>query len=79
MVYTPDSDVVAVLMHMGFYAHYLPHPPSSVLQCQVVLKLLPPQQKYSSRARFVKSRAWCSGTSEGCSYTVSVWWNGVND
>lgn len=29
-VYTGDSDIVAVLMHQGYYAHYLAHPPSQV-------------------------------------------------
>jgi hypothetical protein len=69
-VYTADSDLVAVLMHMGFYAHYLSHPPNTVAEFRALLKLLPPQEKYNSRARFVKSRLWCS-PGDGCSYQVS--------
>lgn len=68
-VYTSDSDLVAVLMHMGFYAHYLSHPPNTVAEFRALLKLLPPQEKYNSRARFVKSRLWCS-PGDGCSYQV---------
>mmetsp|Transcript_25976 Transcript_25976/g.56618 ORF Transcript_25976/g.56618 Transcript_25976/m.56618 type:complete len:354 (-) Transcript_25976:777-1838(-) len=69
LIYTPDSDVVAVLMHMGYYAYYLGHPPPAVLDFRVLLRLLPPQEKYTSKARFVKSRAWCS-SNEGCSFKV---------
>ncbi len=42
-VYTFDSDLVAVLMHMGYYAHYLSHPPSTASEFRALLKLLPPQ------------------------------------
>ncbi|PNW85357.1 hypothetical protein CHLRE_03g182600v5 [Chlamydomonas reinhardtii] len=72
-VYTSDSDLVAVLMHMGFYAHYLSHPPNTVAEFRALLKLLPPQEKYNSRARFVKSRLWCS-PGDGCSYQVERCW-----
>ncbi|PNH12375.1 hypothetical protein TSOC_000649 [Tetrabaena socialis] len=68
-VYTSDSDLVAVLMHMGFYAHYLSHPPNTVAEFRAQLKLMPPQEKYNSRARFVKSRLWCS-PGDGCSGTT---------
>lgn len=71
--YTPDSDVVAVLMHMGYYVHYVSHPPASVAEFRVLLRLLPPQEKYFSKARFVKSRAW-SSSNEGCSYEVHKCW-----
>ncbi|EFJ52132.1 hypothetical protein VOLCADRAFT_103146 [Volvox carteri f. nagariensis] len=72
-VYTADSDLVAVLMHLGFYAHYLSHPPNTVAEFRALLKLLPPQEKYNSRARFVKSRLWCS-PGDGCSYQVERCW-----
>ncbi|KAG2499895.1 hypothetical protein HYH03_002183 [Edaphochlamys debaryana] len=72
-VYTADSDLVAVLMHMGFYAHYLSHPPNAVVEFRALLKLTPPQEKYNSRARFVKSRLWCS-PGDGCSYQVERCW-----
>ncbi|GFR40958.1 hypothetical protein Agub_g1622 [Astrephomene gubernaculifera] len=72
-IYTSDSDLVAVLMHMGFYAHYLSHPPNTVAEFRALLKLLPPQEKYNSRARFVKSRLWCS-PGDGCSYQVERCW-----
>lgn len=72
-IYTFDSDLVAVLMHMGYYAHYLSHPPSTASEFRALLKLLPPQDKYYSRARFVKSRVWCS-PGDGCSYQVERCW-----
>ena len=69
MVYTSDSDVVAVLMHLGYFAYYLAHPPACVAEFRAHVRLLPPRDKYATRARFVKSRAWCSST-EVCSYQV---------
>mmetsp|Transcript_27769 Transcript_27769/g.70787 ORF Transcript_27769/g.70787 Transcript_27769/m.70787 type:complete len:333 (-) Transcript_27769:359-1357(-) len=69
LVYTPDSDLVAVLMHLGYFAHNLSHPPNTVVEVRVLVKLLPPQSSYPSKARFVKSRAWSTAT-EGCSYQV---------
>lgn len=69
MRYTSDSDIVAVLMHLGYYAHFLIQAPSLVQEFRVLLKLLPSQEKYSSKSRFVRSRAWASGNS--CSYQVS--------
>lgn len=72
IIYTADSDLVAVLMHMGYYAHYLSHPPPIIAEFRATLKLLPPQEKYNSKARFVKSRAWCSSSDDGCSYQVGV-------
>ncbi len=68
-IYTADSDLVAVLMHLGYFAHYLSHPPQAVAEFRVQCALLPPQEKYASRARFVKSRLWCS-PGDGCSYQV---------
>lgn len=32
LIYTPDSDIVAVLMHLGYYAHNLVHPPNIVVE-----------------------------------------------
>lgn len=69
-IYTADSDLVAVLMHLGYFAHYLSHPPQAVAEFRVQCALLPPQEKYASRARFVKSRLWCS-PGDGCSYQVN--------
>lgn len=69
LIYTPDSDLVAVLMHLGYYAHNLLHPPNSVVEVRALIKLLPPQSSYPSKARFVKSRAWNTAT-EGCSFQV---------
>lgn len=68
MKYTSDSDIVAVLMHLGYYAHFLIQAPSLVQEFRVVLKLLPPQERYNSKSRFVRSRAWASGNT--CSYQV---------
>lgn len=69
LVYTPDSDLVAVLMHLGYYAHTLSHPPANVVEVRVLIKLVPPQASYPSKARFVKSRAWNSPT-EVCAFRV---------
>lgn len=73
LIYTGDSDIVAALMHMSFVAHYLSHPPSQVQEFRALLRLLPPQANYPSKARFVKSRSWCSSI-QGFSYQVECCW-----
>ena len=76
-MYSPDSDVVAVLMHMGFYASHLGAPPPSVVEVHALLRLLPPRGAYPSRARFLRSREWLGSTEapeEACSFEVTRCW-----
>ena len=69
-VYTQDSDLVAVLMHCGFYNHALSAPPASAAHVRAIVQPLPPQPAYHSRARnSIRSRAWGAAV-EGCSYRV---------
>lgn len=72
--YTDDSDVVAVLLHQGYYA-------SSNVTCNPLISrfyaqvsLLPPQEQYLSATRnAVRSRCWFAKT-EGCSYKIDRCW-----
>lgn len=69
-IYTHDSDLVAVLMHCGFYNHALSAPPPSALEVRAVVQPLPPQPYYNSCARnSIRSRAWGAAVG-GCSYRV---------
>ncbi|CAL5220855.1 g2940 [Coccomyxa viridis] len=69
-IYTQDSDLVAVLMHLGYYNHVLAAPPVNALEIRAVIQPLPPQKAYSSCPRnSIRSRAWGTA-SEGCSYRV---------
>mmetsp|Transcript_7483 Transcript_7483/g.14721 ORF Transcript_7483/g.14721 Transcript_7483/m.14721 type:complete len:344 (-) Transcript_7483:231-1262(-) len=71
LIYTADSDLVAVLVHEGYYAHFTSQPPLPVpiKEFRALLKLLPDQEKYVSKTRFLKSRSWGS-KSLGCSFQV---------
>lgn len=65
-VYTADSDLVAVLVHTGFYAlppsTSPPTPPAGLVELRAVLRPLPPQPSYASTARHgLRSRAWGGG------------------
>ncbi|KAL6765788.1 hypothetical protein V8C86DRAFT_2449554 [Haematococcus lacustris] len=75
LVYTPDSDLVAVLMHMGYYAPHLAHPPSAVIEVRVLIKLVDARaiSSYPSKARFLKSRAW-GKTEAAFAYQVHKVW-----
>lgn len=73
--YTDDSDLVAVLLHLGYY-----HAPSSAAPSPLIarfyaqVELLPPQDSYPSAFRnAVRSRGWYSRV-EGCSYKVERCW-----
>ncbi|BDA47506.1 probable transcriptional regulatory protein rxt3 at N-terminal half [Coccomyxa sp. Obi] len=69
-IYTQDSDLVAVLMHGGYYNQALSAPPSSVAEVRAIVQPLPPQPAYQSSARnSIRSRAWGTAV-EGCSYRV---------
>uniref|UniRef100_A0A7S1T5X2 Uncharacterized protein n=1 Tax=Tetraselmis chuii TaxID=63592 RepID=A0A7S1T5X2_9CHLO len=73
-VYTYDSDLVAILMHMGFYSHVLSAPPPGVVDAAVELSLLPPLPAYPSKSRnCVRSRSWY-GSPEGCAIRVDACW-----
>ncbi|BBN05325.1 hypothetical protein MPTK1_3g12140 [Marchantia polymorpha subsp. ruderalis] len=68
-VYTDDSDLVAVLMHTGYYIPNANSPPSSILEIRVTIRILPPQENYHSTLRNnLRSRAW--GAAGGCSYSA---------
>ncbi|PRW57876.1 zinc finger CCCH domain-containing 13-like [Chlorella sorokiniana] len=73
-VYTEDSDLVAVLMHCGYWYHSLTHPPAQVAEVRAVLKPQEPRDSYPSTARnSIRSRAWAAPI-EGCSYSVEKCW-----
>ncbi|XP_059644862.1 uncharacterized protein LOC132286526 [Cornus florida] len=67
--YTDDSDLVAVLMHTGFYHPSASPPPPAIQELRATIRVLPPQDCYISTIRNnVRSRAW--GAAVGCSYRV---------
>ncbi|CAG9462020.1 unnamed protein product [Pedinophyceae sp. YPF-701] len=69
-VYTQDSDLVAAIMHMGFFSYKNGSPPHNVGEFRAVVRPVPPQESYKSKSRNgVFSRAWVS-PGEGCSYQV---------
>jgi hypothetical protein len=69
-VYTDDSDLVSVLMHMGYFCNTITHPPPQMSEVHAVLELLPPRDSYPSNFRnSVRSRAWCAKLTT-CSYQV---------
>ncbi|GFY86423.1 zinc finger CCCH domain protein [Actinidia rufa] len=68
-VYTYDSDLVSVLMHTGYCRPTASPPPPAVQELQATVRVLPPQDCYTSTLRNnVRSRAW--GAAIGCSYRV---------
>ncbi|KAL3692763.1 hypothetical protein R1sor_006414 [Riccia sorocarpa] len=68
-VYTDDSDLVAVLMHTGYYIPNANSPPSSIMEIRATIRILPPQENYHSTLRNnLRSRAW--GAAGGCSYSA---------
>ncbi|ONK56499.1 uncharacterized protein A4U43_C10F9390 [Asparagus officinalis] len=67
-IYTNDSDLFAVLMHTG-YCRPTSSPPDAILELRATVRVLPPQEHYSSTLRNnVRSRAWGAGI--GCSFRV---------
>eukprot|EP00208_Stichococcus_sp_RCC1054_P006746 CAMPEP_0206141198 /NCGR_PEP_ID=MMETSP1473-20131121/12087_1 /ASSEMBLY_ACC=CAM_ASM_001109 /TAXON_ID=1461547 /ORGANISM="Stichococcus sp, Strain RCC1054" /LENGTH=369 /DNA_ID=CAMNT_0053535663 /DNA_START=229 /DNA_END=1338 /DNA_ORIENTATION=+ len=73
-IYTEDSDLVAALMHAGFYSISLPAAPPSVAEVRAVVALLPPEQHYPSASRHsIRSRAW-GASLQGCSFKVERAW-----
>jgi hypothetical protein len=72
-VYTDDSDVVAVLLHLGYYAASNVTCNPLIARFYAQVNLLPPQEQYLSATRnAVRSRCWFAKT-EGCSYQVRAW------
>jgi hypothetical protein len=70
-IYTDDSDLVAVLLHLGYYASNNTASNPLVSRFYAQISLLPPQEQYYSCFRnAVRSRGWFSKI-EGCSYKVS--------
>lgn len=68
-IYTDDSDLVAVLMHTGYYRPTGTPPPPAINELRATIRVLPPQDSYTSTLRnSVRSRAW--GAASGCSYQV---------
>ncbi|XP_024036002.1 uncharacterized protein LOC18037688 isoform X2 [Citrus clementina] len=68
-IYTDDSDLVAVLMHTGYCRPTASPPPSAIQELRATIRVLPPQDCYTSEQRNnVRSRAWGAGS--GCSYRV---------
>lgn len=71
-VYTDDSDLVAVLLHLGYYASNNVAPNSLVSRFYAQILLGPKQASYQSCTRnAVRSRCWFSDA-PGCSYQVRV-------
>lgn len=69
-VYTEDSDLVAVIMHMGFFSTNAGQPPYTVQEFRATVTPMPPQEKYESKSRNgLFSRAWTT-PSKDCAYTV---------
>lgn len=69
-VYTDDSDVVAVLLHLGYYAASNVTCNPLIARFYAQVNLLPPQEQYLSATRnAVRSRCWFAKT-EGCSFQV---------
>ncbi|XP_052305222.1 uncharacterized protein LOC112323303 [Populus trichocarpa] len=68
-IYTNDSDLVAVLMHTGYFRPTASPPPPAIQELCATIRVLPPQDSYISMLRNnVRSRAWGAGI--GCSYRV---------
>ncbi|XP_073389172.1 uncharacterized protein [Physcomitrium patens] len=68
-IYTDDSDIVAVLLHTGYYSSSPVLPPNSTLELRATIRILESQNMYISTLRNgLRSRAWGGGS--GCSYTV---------
>ncbi|KAG0551374.1 hypothetical protein BDA96_01G417700 [Sorghum bicolor] len=68
-IYTNDSDLVAVLMHTGYYSPTSSAPPSTIQELRATVRVLPPQDSYTSTLRNnVRSRAW--GARVSCSFWI---------
>lgn len=69
-VYTQDSDVVAVLLHTGYFSPTLASAPSSIQEFRAIIKVQPGLPNYPSRSQNgLRSRAWAAET-KGCAYSV---------
>ena len=71
-VYTHDSDLVAVLMHLGYVNSIVGIPRNTVSEAQVMLEYLLSSSFYPSVFRNgVRSRAW-GNFENGCSFRVCL-------
>ena len=74
LTYTHDSNIVAVLLHLGYYRMIPDRPPSVVVELRALIKLLPTQQHYPSHGRQgLRSRSWRMDPAKDrnyCSYKV---------
>ncbi|XP_048233090.1 zinc finger CCCH domain-containing protein 13 isoform X1 [Ricinus communis] len=69
-IYTYDSDLVAVLMHTGYFRPTA-SPPPAIQELRATIRVLPPQDSYTSMLRnYLRSRSWGAGAGIGCSYRV---------
>uniref|UniRef100_K3XVE7 Histone deacetylation protein Rxt3 n=1 Tax=Setaria italica TaxID=4555 RepID=K3XVE7_SETIT len=50
-IYTNDSDLVAVLMHTGYCSPTSSPPPSAIQELRATVRVLPPQESYTSTLR----------------------------
>lgn len=63
-VYTEDSDLVAVLMHMGYYAYSNALPPANVVEVRALVRPMPSRDTYPGLFRnHLRSRTWRSSDS----------------
>ena len=58
IVYTQDSDLVAVLMHNGFYNHSLQQPPASMAEVHAFLALFGAVASVTPCAASSRMPAW---------------------
>ena len=68
-IYTSDSDLVAVLVHTGYYLPTNTIPPS-LSEVRAVVRAMPLEESYASTSRNgIRSRSW-GAVRQGCSYKV---------
>lgn len=69
-IYTDDSDIVAVLMHTGYYSNSASSPPATVKEFVAVVRPVQARGGFASESRYnIRSRAW-GGAGSGCGYRV---------
>ena len=71
-IYTPDSDLVCVLVHMGFI-DIGADPPAKVKELVVTLRATPPLTFYTPSTRCgIRSRSSCPGTQRAAGGTETA-------
>lgn len=74
--YTHDSDLVAVLMHLGYF-RMMDTPPLGMVTIKTIIRMVIERQNYASKLRNnLLSRSWNSASfaRKGCSYRVEGCW-----